>query len=436
MRRPAPPPAARLALATLLGIVACAGPEGDTSPPGNDGGPDAPGAEDGSTPPDARPDAPQGQCQLTAHERNLDVVPTGAGNHALAWDGSRLATVYQVEPGYTELRFAASDSSLDSLGALSTFTQGLVDCSLSVAGCHGEPALTVDGAGALTLVWAGYDPPHGAVGLHFGHLDGNGVLTGHATPAAGGADPVAAPALRAAAGTYQVAWQQGPAVKAGTLDGTGTPSGVASISSAAETAERPHLAVVGDVVAVLYTWRTGTGTAKLVLRLGPTGGAFGAEVVLDLGLTRPKGVSLLDLDGVLAAVIEAEAPAGHGWSAAWVATLDPATGALLSGPDPAVLADAVGGVVVDSAIATPGNDIAIGATVYDSSDARAVLQRVNRWGQTLHAEVTASAGHASIAPVGMSTRVAWMNDRFAVSFVAAPVADSGVLYLRTVTCDF
>jgi hypothetical protein len=425
-----------LLLALVAGGAACAGADGDVSPPGSDGGTDGVAPDDGAPPVDARPDVAQGRCQLAAGERSLAAVPTGAGNHALAWDGARLAAVYQVDTGYAELRFAASDAALAALGTPATFTQGLVDCSLSVAACHGEPALVAAGAGTFTLVWSGYDPTHGAVGLHFGYLDGSGALAGHVIPVAGGADPVAAPALRAVPGGGLAAWQQGPAVKAGLLDDMGAPGTIATISSAAETAARPRVAVAGDVLAVLYTWETGAGASKLVLRLGTSAGVFGEAMDLDLGLTRPEAVALLDLGGVLAAVIEAEAPAGHGWSAAHVATLDPATGALLSGPDPAVLAGAAGGVVVDSAMVTPAGDVAIGATVYDSSDGRAVLQRVDRWGRALHPEVVASTGHASVAPVGMSTQVAWLDDRFAVSFVAASAADAGVLYLRTVTCDF
>jgi hypothetical protein len=423
-----------LLLSSLVG-VGCATADESTSPPGSDGGPDAVAAED-SGPADALPDVTQGQCQLTGDERSLEVVPTGAGNHALAWDGQRLATVYQVDTGTAELKFTAASATLGALASTVTFTQGLVDCSLSVAACHGQPALVVDGAGAFTLVWAGYDPAHGAVGLHFGHLDGAGALSGHATPVAGGADPVAAPVLTPLASGYLATWQQGPAVKAVTLDGAGAAGTIATLSAAAETAERPHAVIVGDVAAVLYTWKTGTDAATLVLRLGPVGGAFGAAMPLDLGLTRPRAVALLAVDSALAAVIEAEAPAGHGWSAAHVVTLDPATGAVLSGPDAAILAGATGGVVVDSAILTAAGDIAIGATVYDSSAGAAVFQRVDRWGRALHPEVVVSAGHASIAPVGMSTQLAWLDDRFAVSFVAASVADAGVLYLRTVTCDF
>jgi hypothetical protein len=422
-------------LALLLAIAACAKSEGGDSPPGADGGADASVAEDGAAPVDAgRPDAPQGQCQLTGQERSLDPVPTGAGNHALAWDGTRLVTVYQYEPGYAELRFAASDSALAALGSAVTFTQGLVDCSLSVAACHGEPALVVDAAGAFTVVWAGYDPPHGAVGLHYGHLDADGVLSGHLIPILGGADPVASPALVGNGDHYWAAWQLGPRVWGGELQHTGVVDLALALTDVARTAERPLLAVDQGVMTILYTWKTGVDSSKLVLWHGRL--AEATETRLDLGLTRPRAAALLELDGVLVAVIEAEAPAGRGWSAAWVATLDPATGALLSGPDPALLAGAGGGVVVDSAIVTPAGDIAIGATVYDAADSRAVLQRVNRWGQTLHPAVQASDGHASLAPVGMSTRVAWMGDRFVVSFVVAPVADAGVLYLRTVTCDF
>jgi hypothetical protein len=101
-----------------------------------------------------------------------------------------------------------------------------------------------------------------------------------------------------------------------------------------------------------------------------------------------------------------------------------------------VLAGATGGVVVESAIVTAARDLAIGATVYDSIGAWAVFQRADRWGRALHPEVVTSGGHTSIAPVGMSAQVAWLDDRFAVSFVAASAADAGALYLRTVTCDF
>jgi hypothetical protein len=425
-----------LPLVALAAVAACAKPESGLSPPGGDAAPDAVPRDAGAPQADARPEPPQGHCQLTTEERSLGPVPPGGGNVALAWDGARVVTVYQVVPDTVELRFAASDGSLNPLGPVATFTQGLVDCSLSVAPCHGAPVLWVDGPNDYAVAWAGYDPGHGALGLYFGHLDGNGTLSGPALAAAGGADPVAAPDLLGAGGSYLAAWQQGPSVRAATLDAAGLASGLESVSSPAETAERPLLAVAGDTTGVLYTWKTGADAGKLVLRLRPAGGAFGAEIPLDLGLARTRGVALLPLGTGFVVVLEAAAPAGHGWNAAYVAVVDGASGALLSGPDPALLAGPTGGVIVESGTMTNVGDIAIGATLYDADGAQALLQRVNRWGQALHPAIDLSAGHPSVAPIGLGTLVTWTDDRYAVAFVAATTAETGALYLRTVTCDF
>jgi hypothetical protein len=425
--------AAALGLAALT-APACAGnAASDTSPPPADAGVDAP------EPADAAPelgDAPQGACQLTGDERSLGLVAAGSGNQALAWDGTRLAAVFQVQPSAFELRFAASDDRLTGLGAPATFTAPLVDCGAAVFPCHGAPSLAVDGPGAFAIVWSGFDPSLGAMSLYFGRLDAGGALGGFRTAVPGGADRPLATDLCALAGGYGAAWQQAHAARFAPLDAVGAGGAPEPLSAAAETAERPRLACAGATVAALYTVQTGADSRTVVFRARDAAGAWGAEAPLALGpLTRARAVALIaDGDGFLA-VLDAEGPAGAGQGAAWVARLDGA-GAVTDGPRVAVAAAADETLTVEAAVRTPPGDVAIVGTRSPPDGAHAFFQRVNRYGQALHPPVDLSDGYPSLAGQPMGALAAALPDRTAVSFVAAPVAGAGTMILRTVSCDF
>ncbi|HEY3356573.1 MAG TPA: hypothetical protein VGQ83_25200 [Polyangia bacterium] len=430
--RLAPTLAAAL-LALGLAPACAANAAGDSSPPAFDAGIDAPAADA-----PVADDAPPGACQLSGDERGLDAVPAPPASQALFWDGARLAAVFQVQPSAYELRYAASDVRLAALGFTATFTEPLVDCGTAVYPCHAAPALASDGAGGTALVWSGYDPTHGAMALYFGRLDPTAGLRGFTVAVPGGADRPQATDLCRLDGGWAAVWQQAHAARFATLDAAGLGAAPEALSSPAMTAERPRVTCRGGAAWALYTAQTGADTRAVVFRARPAGGPFGPEVTLALApLTRPRAVALLADpvgDGFLV-VLDAEAPAGGGAGAAWLARVG-ADGAVVDGPR-AVLAAAAGEtLVIEAAAITPAGDVAVVGTSTTADAAHAVFQRVSRAGQPLHPRLDVSDGRPGIAGQPMGTLVAHLADRWVVSFVAGATGGAGGLYLRTVRCDF
>jgi hypothetical protein len=432
---------AGLMLPAVLAVAAlgCAhGLVGDSSPPPHDGGvPDVAPPEDSVVDAsDGAPgDGPSGSCQLTGHEQSLGSVPVGHANQALAWDGSRLAIVYQVQPGFHELRFAATDGNLAAVVAPATFTEGLVDCSAAVLPCHAAPAVWADAAGAFAVLWAGFDPGHSTTALYFAHLDASGRPSGFTTAVPGGVDRPVTPDLCGVGSGYVATWQLGQGAHIAALDLAGAASGEEALSAPAETVERPRLACAGGAAAAAMTLITGADRRSVAFRARPPGGPLGGEFPVNLApLIRPRAVALRAEAGGFVLVVDGEAPAGQGTGAAYVALLGPG-GEVTGGPYPAVTGAADEGLIIESATLAPNGDVAIVGTSYTSAGAHVFFQLVSRLGQARHAPVDVSAGQPSLASQAMGALVAALPDRFAISFVAVPTPGAGLMSVRTVTCD-